>query len=114
MAASSGVFAETIGGPTSDEGGGEAAEGEAVEGDAATDDGNVEKKGGMFGGLFGKKKDAAKDKKPTTKKTPTKKTPTKKPAGKSKFTLEGAAITSGDDIAWALLGFILVALLILI
>jgi len=95
MAASSGVFAETIGGPTRDEGGGAADEDAADEG------------GGMFDGLLGKKT--------PTKKTPTKKTPTKKtPARKSKFTLEGAPITSGDDMAWALLGFILVALLILI
>ena len=95
MAASSGVFAETIGGPTRDEGGGGADEDAADEG------------GGMFDGLLGKKT--------PTKKTPTKKTPTKKtPARKSKFTLEGAPITSGDDMAWALLGFILVALLILI
>ena len=95
MAASSGVFAETIGGPTRDEGGGGADEDAADEG------------GGMFDGLLGKKT--------PTKKTPTKKTPTKKtPARKSKFTLEGAPITSGDDMAWALVGFILVALLILI
>jgi hypothetical protein len=104
MAASSGVFAETIGGPTRDEGGG-ADEGAADEGD------------GMFDGLLGKKTPTKKTptKKTPTKKTPTKKTPTKKtPARKSKFTLEGAPITSGDDMAWALLGFILVALLILI
>jgi hypothetical protein len=100
MAASSGVFAETIGGPTRDEGGGAADEDAADEG------------GGMFDGLLGKKTPT---KKTPTKKTPTKKTPTKKtPARKSKFTLEGAPITSGDDMAWALLGFILVALLILI
>ena len=100
MAASSGVFAETIGGPTRDEGGGGADEDAADEG------------GGMFDGLLGKKTPT---KKTPTKKTPTKKTPTKKtPARKSKFTLEGAPITSGDDMAWALLGFILVALLILI
>jgi hypothetical protein len=105
MAASSGVFAETIGGPTRDEGGGAADEDAADEG------------GGMFDGLLGKKTPTKKTptKKTPTKKTPTKKTPTKKtPARKSKFTLEGAPITSGDDMAWALLGFILVALLILI
>ena len=110
MAASSGVFAETIGGPTRDEGGGGADEDAADEG------------GGMFDGLLGKKTPTKKTptKKTPTKKTPTKKTPTKKPptkktpARKSKFTLEGAPITSGDDMAWALLGFILVALLILI
>jgi len=98
MAASSGVFAETIGGPTSDEG-----------------DGTGEEGGGI---TDSKKKTPAKKtpaKKTPAKKTPAKKTPAKKtPVRKSRFALEGAPIASGDDIAWALLGFILVALLILI
>ena len=87
MAASSGVFAESVGG------GGET-------------------------GVVGKK-----TKTPVKKKTkvPVKKTKAKAPAKakakaparKGKFTLEGAQVTTGDDIAWALVGFILVALLIL-
>jgi hypothetical protein len=54
-------------------------------------------------------------KKAPAKKAPAKKAPAKKaPARKGKFTLEGARVTTGDDVAWSLVGFILVALLILI
>ena len=45
-------------------------------------------------------------------KAPAKKKDAKAPVRKSKFTLEGAPVVTGDDIAWALVGFILVALLI--
>jgi hypothetical protein len=91
MAASSGVFAESIGG------GGET--------------------GGAATGVVGKKtKTPAKKTKAPAKakaKAPAK-AKAKAPARKGKFTLEGAQVTTGDDIAWALVGFILVALLILI
>ena len=99
MAASSGVFAETVGGPSDDDGEGE--------GDVSTTDTATKKKPAA-------KKPAAK--KPATKKPAAKKPAAKKPAAKrkSKFTLEGAPVTSGDDIAWALVGFILVALLIIL
>ena len=88
MAASSGVFSETVGGePQEEEAGG----------------------GGLLGGLMG-----GGGEKPAAK-APAKKAPAKKaPARKGKFTLEGARVTTGDDVAWALVGFILVALLILI
>jgi len=109
MAASSGVFAESVGGPP-DAGDGATGADEDEEGAGG---------GGLFGGLMGgKKKDSVKKtpekKKPPVKKTPAKKTAAKASARKSKFTLEGAAVPSGDDVAWALIGFILVALLILI
>jgi hypothetical protein len=103
MSASSGVFSESIGGPSG------AAEEEDEEGG-----------GGVLGGLLGggakapaKKKDAKAATKKKDAKAPAKKA-TKAPARKSKFTLEGARVVTGDDIAWALVGFLLVALLILI
>lgn len=76
-----------------------------------------EEGGGLLGGLVGGSK---KEKAPSTKKDKAKakpKVPAKKPkapARKSKFTIEGAPVTTGDDITWALVGFLLVALLILI
>lgn len=93
MAASSGVFSETVGGePQEEEAGG----------------------GGLLGGLMGGGNEKPVAKAPA-KKAPAKKAPAKKaPARKGKFTLEGARVTTGDDVAWALVGFILVALLILI
>jgi len=102
MSASSGVFSEVVGGPG-----------------AADEEGD----GGMLGGVPGggakdvkapaKKKAAKAPAKKKDAKAPAKKA-TKAPARKSKFTLEGAPVVTGDDIAWALVGFILVALLILI
>jgi len=97
MAASSGVFSDTVGGEPQEEVGG----------------------GGLLGGLMGggNEKPVAKApaKKAPAKKAPAKKAPAKKaPARKGKFTLEGGRVTTGDDVAWALVGFILVALLILI
>jgi hypothetical protein len=100
MSASSGVFSEVVGGPEEEAG------------------------GGGFGGLLGggakapakapaKKKDAKAPAKKKDAKAPAKKA-TKAPARKSKFTLEGAPVVTGDDIAWAFVGFLLVALLILI
>jgi hypothetical protein len=100
MAASSGVFAETVGGPSDEEGG-------------ATDD-DEEGVGGTGTGT--KKAKKAKAKKAKKAKAPKKAKANKvkaAPKRKSKFALEGAPITSGDDIAWALVGFILVAILIL-
>ena len=98
MSASSGVFSETVGGAVEEE---EESGG-----------------GGILGGLMGggdEKPAASKKAKAPAKKAPAKKAPAKKaPARKGKFTLEGARVTTGDDVAWALVGFILVALLILI
>jgi hypothetical protein len=116
MAASSGVFAETIGGPSDEEG---AATGD----DEETAMGSKTKKTKAAPKKAAPKK--ATPKKATPKKTAPKKTAPKKtapkkaapkktaPKRKSKFALEGAPITSGDDIAWALVGFILVAILVL-
>ena len=104
MAASSGVFAESVGGPP-----------DAGDGATGADEDEDAGGGGLFGGLMGgKKKDSVKKTPEKKKKTPAKKPAAKAPARKSKFTLEGAAVPSGDDVAWALIGFILVALLILI
>jgi hypothetical protein len=109
MAASSGVFAETVGGPSDEEGG---ATDDDEEGVGGTGTGTKKAKKAKKAKAPKKAKKAKKAKAPKKAKAKANKVKAA-PKRKSKFALEGAPITSGDDIAWALVGFILVAILIL-